>query len=223
MPRGPDSTPRRFWTRLDLLVLEALYPHVKTEKIAEVLGRSLASTYNTAKKLGLRKSEAFLRGPDAGGFQRGSSQGKAFRFQKGLVPWNKGKKLPGWARGRMAETQFKKGQRPYDWKPLGSLRFCDDYLQIKLTDTGYPPDDWRPFHVEVWKAAHGPVPPKHAVVFRNGDKLDFRLSNLECISRAELMARNTVHNLAPELKAVIQLNGALKRRLRRMHAEEHPD
>jgi hypothetical protein len=214
---------RQTWTRLDVLALEALYPHVRTERIAEALGHTLASCYNMARKLGLCKSEKYLASPEAGRLRRDNSGGIPFRFQKGHVSWNKGQKRPGWSPGRMKETQFRKGQRPYDWKPLGSLRFCDGYLQIKLIDTGYPPDDWRPFHVEVWKAAHGPLPPKHCVVFRDADKLNFRVSNLECISRGALMSRNTVHNLPPELKSVIMLNGALKRRLRRLSAEEQTD
>lgn len=42
---------------------------------------------------------------------------------------------------------------------------------------------------------------------------DVRLDNIECITRRELMARNTVHNLPAALKEVVQLSGVLKRQI----------
>jgi hypothetical protein len=65
----------------------------------------------------------------------------------------------------------------------------------------------------VWEAANGPLPAGHAIAFKNGDKTDIRLENLECIARRELMARNTVHNLPKPLAQAIQLLGALNRQI----------
>lgn len=78
---------------------------------------------------------------------------------------------------------------------------------------GYPPRDWRPVHVLLWEEHRGPVPEGHAIVFRNGDRTDIRLENLACISRAELMRRNTRHNLPPEINQVISLRAALVRKI----------
>lgn len=75
----------------------------------------------------------------------------------------------------------------------------------------------------LWEAAHGPVPAGHALAFVNGDKTDIRLDNLECISRRELMARNTVHNYPPELRQIIRLKGAITKRIAtRSRKEKQP-
>jgi hypothetical protein len=70
----------------------------------------------------------------------------------------------------------------------------------------------------VWEAAHGPVPPGHAVVFRPGRRSSelarITVDGLELITRAELMRRNTHHNLPPEVSQLIQLRGALNRKIR---------
>ncbi len=39
------------------------------------------------------------------------------------------------------------------------------------------------------------------------------LDRLECITRRENMARNTVHNLPKELARLVQLQGAVKRQI----------
>ena len=121
----------------------------------------------------------------------------------------------------MSDTQFKLGNRPHTWKPIGSTRYSKDgYLQRKISDTGYPPRDWIGEHVLMWQAAFGPVPPGHAVCFKDGDKTHLALDNFELLSRGELMLRNTIHKLPPVLTDVIRLNGALKRRLRQLDEKQ---
>ena len=119
---------------------------------------------------------------------------------------------------KAAETRFKAGQLPHTWKPVGSLRITDDgYLQRKVTDTRYPPRDWVPVHRLVWEAAHGPVPPGHVVVFKPGRHTVVEAAitpdAVELLTRGELMKRNSVHNLPKELVELVQLRGALNRKI----------
>lgn len=144
---------------------------------------------------------------------RGIVSGRTGRFENGHVPHNKGRK--GWcAGGNSIKTRFKKGSRPQTWVPVGSERTTKDgILQRKISDTGYPPRDWISVHSLVWEEHHGPIPKGHIVVFKNGDRADIRIGNLELISRAENMRRNTIHNMPPALADVCRLRGVLNRHI----------
>lgn len=119
------------------------------------------------------------------------------RFEKGQVPFNKGKKFPGTAN----RTSFKKGHKPINYLPVGSERFDKDgYVKIKVAN----PNIWRLKHRVIWEAANGPVPKTHAIVFKNQNKHDIRLDNLMMIKRSELSALNKKHVLGtnPEINEV---------------------
>ena len=197
--------------------LRALYPDFSTKKTARILGRSLFSVYGRAWNLGLKKSAAYLASPAANRLRRGDNVGAAYRFKPGHVPFNKG--LKGWsAGGRSVTTRFKKGQSSPRWKhiTIGSTRVSKDgYLQKKMSETGYPPRDWVGVHILLWQEAQWPIPPGHCVCFKDGNKRNIRLENLELVSRAENMRRNTIHRYPPELKKTIRLAGKLRRTLRR--------
>jgi len=132
----------------------------------------------------------------------------------------------------MAETQFRKGQRSgkaaEHLMPIGSTRLIDGYRYRKVSEVPNVPYtvNWKLESVLIWEAAHGPVPPGHAVAFSNGDKGDVRLENLELVSRRELLRRNSIHRLPPALVETIQALGALTRQIHRRetpHGREEQD
>jgi hypothetical protein len=200
------------------------YPHEPTPTVARELRRTVESVYARADKLGLKKSAAYLSSPHACRLRRGDNVGARFRYRKGHVPANKGLRRPGWGPGRMKEHQFREGMRSGRaaslYMPIGSTRLIDGYVYQKISDIPNVPYtvNWKPQHHLLWAAAHGPVPPGHALAFKNGDRTDVRLDNLECIPRRELMLRNTVHNYPKPLAETIQLLGALTNRIRRRTA-----
>jgi hypothetical protein len=144
---------------------------------------------------------------------RGIRSGRTGRFEKGHTPHNKGVK--GWqAGGRSEKTRFKPGQRGINWVPLGSERVTrEGILQRKVSDTGYPPRDWKSLHVLLWERHHGPVPDGHIVVFRDGNPEKIVIENLACITRADNLLRNSIHNLPEALKDVIRIRGVLNRHI----------
>ncbi|MCY7919398.1 HNH endonuclease signature motif containing protein [Bacillus vallismortis] len=112
------------------------------------------------------------------------SSGLDGRFKPGHIPFNKGKK------GLMCggkETQFKKGQRALNYRPVGSERVSvDGYIEIKVADPG----KWRMKHLVLWEEANGPIPKGHCLLFLDGNKLNVSLDNLQLITRSQLVRMN---------------------------------
>jgi hypothetical protein len=205
---------RRFWTREEDELLRSIYPSLLTPEVARVLNRSVNAVYDRAELLGVEKSAAYIAEKKRAEAERLTKSGKAHRFQKGLVPHNKGTRRPGWAVGRMRETQFKKGQPPRNTLPLWSFRMVDGYLMLKTGKPHKPPcSGWEYVHRLIWEHWNGPLPNwrEARIWWKDGDHLNNSLSNLELLNGADHAARTTVHNLPPELVQVIQLRGAINR------------
>ncbi len=209
---------RRPWSKAELDQLRQLYPDARTADLVARFARGARGIYAKASQLGLRKSAAFYTdAKKSGRFDKLFRAGARGRFPKGHVPANKGLRRPGWAPGRMRETQFKKGHFPANRDPdfyvLGALRInSDGYIDMRIS---FEPGakGWRPLHRILWEDAHGPIPPRHIVTFKNRDKLDVELDNLELITFADNCRRNSVHNLPVPLRDTIQLLGQLRRRI----------
>jgi hypothetical protein len=207
----------RPWKKRELATVLRLYPDMDTKALAAKMKRSVISIYQRAQIAGISKSDAYDARKKALERARLTKSGVPHRFGKGHVPANAGTRRPGYAPGRMRETQFKKGQMPRNWQPIGSHRYSKEgYLCRKTTDTGYPPRDWKPVHTMIWVEAHGPVPQGHALCFKDKDRTHITLDNLELISRSELMRRNSFRtNYPKDIQQVIQLRGALQRQINR--------
>lgn len=216
---------KRLWSKADDATLRRIYPHTRTATVARQLRRTYAAICGRAKLLGLHKSAAYLASPDACRLRRGDNVGARFRFPKGHVPANKGLRRPGWSPGRMRETQFKKGGLPRNTMPIGSTRLCDGYVYVKVANVRHVPHtvNWLPLHILEWERVHGPLPAGHCLWFKDGDRLHVDLANLELHTRAENMARNSVHNLPEPLAEAVQLLGALTRKLRRRTRDAEQD
>lgn len=122
--------------------------------------------------------------------RRGWSSELTGYFEKGHKTWNKGKKglyFKGSEKG-----WFKKGQRPQNYRPVGSERICskDGYILVKVQDEGTYPERWRHKHVVEWEKHNGKVPKGHVVTFLDGDKTNTDISNLKLIDRRTLSYLN---------------------------------
>lgn len=109
---------------------------------------------------------------------------KGCLHKKGSIPWNKGKK------GYMGanRTSFKKGHKPKNWRPVGSERVDKDgYTLIKIAE----PRSWYLKHRLIWEEHYKmKVPFGQAIIFGDGDKTNFSIENLICVSRKELRVLN---------------------------------
>jgi hypothetical protein len=199
------------WTTEADAALTRLYPTMTNPAIGKLLGRSERAILGRANKLGLRKPVDF------------SNEGC---FKKGLVPWNKG--VAFFAGGASVATQFQPGDRQGAalrlYQPIGTERISKDgYLQRKINDDMPLQRRWRGVHILLWEAVNGPMPKGHALIFKDGDKKNITLENIELITRADLMRRNSFHQYGKEIASVVQLRGAITRQINKQgkHNEQH--
>ena len=208
MAKSHSHHPWRPWTEAELQALRQRYPSEPTQAIAVAFGRTAHAIGMKAVAIGLRKSADFLASSASG------------RLQPGNKPHNKGKAYP--SKGRAAETQFKPGNKPKTTLPIGSYRLNHDgHLQRKVSDaSGCNSRRWRNVAELVWIQANGPLPPKHIVVFKPGQRTsvleEITLDRVECISLAENARRNHPKNKHPELAKIFQLKGAITRQVNRI-------
>lgn len=105
-------------------------------------------------------------------------------FPKGNIPFNKGKKFPNMPPN---SGQFKKGSKPPNWVPVGTIRYTTDgYPKRKIAE----PNVWEYCQRAEWEKYNGPIPKGHSIVFLNGDKTNWDISNLACLSKNEVARMN---------------------------------
>ncbi|MCK2097250.1 HNH endonuclease signature motif containing protein [Thauera aromatica] len=202
------------WSADEIATLRLLYPTHPAQQIADQLRLTLKKVYSKAAALGLNKPGDWIAERSRRVMADPNHPSRRTQFKPGMIPHNKGKPHP--ARGRAAQTQFKKGSVPHTWRPIGTSRVSKEgYLQRKVSDTGVTARDYVAVHHLVWRLHGHTVPAGHALVFRDGDKRNFDINNLELVSRAELMRRNTVHRHGPEVAKAYQLIGAVRRQINR--------
>lgn len=221
------NRPKRQWGDVELELLRRNFADSRTDDLAVALGRSYSTIDQQARKLGLRKSEAYLKSADA--HRLDGAKGVGTRFEAGLVPWNKGLKGVVGVQEACRATQFKKGRPPEEsrnYKPIGSLRVTrDGVLERKVSDDPdvYPARRWTAVARLVWEEASGPIPAGHLVRFKRGcttvEVDEITLDRIECVSRAEHMRTHTFHQYGPEVASVMQLRGAITRQINKRTKE----
>ena len=199
---------KRKWTQEEIDILSRMYPDHFAKEIAGILGRGVSSVYYKAIQLGLESSEEKIR--RSGLMSCNHPNNIAARFQKGHVPFTKGKKMPPEVYAKISKTMFKKGHAPTNHRDVGSERInVDGYIEIKVAE----PNKWRPKHRVIWEQVNGEIPKSHNVQFKNRNPLDCRIENLYLISKADQMAKeNSFYAKYPkELQEVIHLKGVVNR------------
>lgn len=190
-------------------MMREFYPNHTMKDLVQMIGKTEHAIYNRSFKLGIKKSPEYLDSPAAYRFRRDhTSQQKAHRFTKGNEPWNKGVK--GLDIGGKA-TRFKKGSKPANYRPVGSLRPAKDGdWEIKARDGVR---GWQLLHHFIWERMNGKIPKGMILVFLDGDHRNFKITNFSPYTKAQNMQRNTYHNYPKEIAQLIQLQGAITRQL----------
>lgn len=79
------------------------------------------------------------------------------------------------------KTRFKSGHVPKNHMSVGSVVVATiGYHKIKVAE----PNRWRLYSRYIWEKEKGPIPKGYRVIHINGDMLDDRIENLDCVSPA---------------------------------------
>lgn len=204
---------KRYWTDEERQIVREMFADHYTAEIAKKLNRGYSSISSEARKLGIKKSPAFKQMEKQKQSDRLQKDGAMYRFPKGNVSHNKGKKMPAHVYEKVKKSFFKKGH-------INHNALADFEETVHVDNRGVPvvkikvPGNRRVIYksVYVWEAHNGKKVPKgYNIVFKDGDTLNFTPDNLECISNAELLQRNTLHQWPKELQTIIKLNNKLKK------------
>jgi hypothetical protein len=192
-------------------IIRQRYPFEPTKKIADDLGLSESSVYNRAFAMGIKKDPVYLRSTQ---FPPGYLGGKATQFQKGQAPPNKGQKMSKDLYQKVAKTMFKKGNKPMNTQPIGTIHQRSDksgkmYLYIKLADS-----NWQLLNRYTWEQYHGPIPKGLIVAYKDGNYLNNDIDNLMLLTKKENMARNTIQRFPVELQNLIKINCKLNKKIK---------
>ncbi|HAD79044.1 MAG TPA: hypothetical protein DCF99_06070 [Flavobacteriaceae bacterium] len=191
-----------FTTEEDEFIREN-YLKIPVKTIATILSRSYCGVSGRLSEMNLIIPEEIIEQRKKDSF-----------YKKGEKPWNTGKKLTEEQRQKIEHTWFKKGNIPGNAKKDGEEVIRKDskgreYWLIKVPEKTKLTEK----HKWLWEKHNGKIPKGNNVVFINGNTLDCRIENLECITDAELMERNSVQRFPKDLRDIILLKGKLTRQI----------
>ena len=224
-------TDPRHWRPEQLFMLRWLYPDFKADEVAQCIGRSVGSVHRKAVLLEIGKPDAFKASFSSGRIQAANTDPRmlATRFKPGHKTWNEGVKGSTGLHENCRKTQFKPGQKPHTTAPVGAYRINVTKgiprLEQKTNDKPGPNHvRWIPVTRLVWEQHHGPIPPKHIIVFADSKQAttvleEITVDKLICISRKENALRNSMYAKSHELGRLSQLKGAITRQINRITRE----
>lgn len=203
---------RETWTAEQELVLLRLYPDMPNEVLAARLNKTLQQICSKAYRLGLKKPRVLQEDP-AGLGQRNSVQEGKHPMELRHEGASRARTLIGNAVQEGAEAPHMAPGRQH----TGKCRWLP-----ATKDLGYrlSPRDWKSIHILLWEEHVGPIPTGHCVCFKDNNKQNVVIDNLELITRAERMRRNSIHRYPPELKSAIRVISKLKRTIQEVEHEK---
>lgn len=82
-----------------------------------------------------------------------------------------------------SNSDVQRGEKHWRHRPVGSFQIKKDYVRIKVAE----PNHWMQYQRYVWEQNHpGQSAEGKTVIFMDGNKRNFDISNLECVERSEL-------------------------------------
>ncbi|MCE5221875.1 MAG: HNH endonuclease [Clostridium sp.] len=171
-PKGSKNKVLHIWNEEEKKYLKEITPGHHYKEIQELMNKKFNLEFNLNQ----------IKGAIA---RYKLNTGLTGHFPKGHKPFNKG--IKGLCFNGCEKTQFKKGNIPQNYRPIGSERInVDGYLEIKVAD----PNKWRLKQQVVWEEVNGEIPKGKVVIFGDGNKNNFNIDNLILVSRKQLLTLN---------------------------------
>lgn len=195
------------WSKEEEELLRLYYPNSKPSKLSELLpGRTAIAIHNRACVLKLKKSEEYFENEENPG-----------RFKKGHKTWTKGKKWVDYMSPEAMEgcrkTQFKRGNRPYTYLPVGTEMEIGGYMYVKVDDKVRVSkwENWKLKHRMLWESVNGLIPDGYNIQFKDGNPRNITIDNLYMISREEQMKVNGIANMPDDVRRLMYAIRSLTR------------
>lgn len=182
------------------------YLNIPAKRMSKMLGRSESSARQRMKLLGIIVPAETIKK-----FKEES------RFGKGKPSFNAGKKQSEYmsadAIERSKKSRFKSCHLPHNTRNDFEISIREDKRGVKYKFIRIALSKWIPLHRHNWIIVNGQIKRGLKLIFKDGDTMNCSLENLELLTAAELMKRNTYHNYPQPIPKLIQLRGALNRRI----------
>jgi len=98
-------------------------------------------------------------------------------FKKGIEVWNKGLK----GIHLSPKSEFKKGNRPGNWRRVGSIRKQGMDFYIKIAN----PNKWQLYPRFIYEKKHGKIPVDKVIIHKDFQRDNNDIENLKAVTRAE--------------------------------------
>jgi hypothetical protein len=198
---------KRKWTNEELEYVKLNYSDKYTKDIADAINRSPRAVYQAAINLNVKKSPEFIKISLEREAEKLKVLGAASRFKPGNVSHNKGQKMSKDVYEMVKVSMFKKGNEPHNMKYDGHERICakDGYIYVRISKGKYVLK-----HRLVWEQHNGPIFKGNIIIFKDKNKYNLNIDNLQLITLRENMERNRITKYPKELQDLIKLNNKLK-------------
>ena len=210
------------WDNEKLQKLINDFPHRKTEEIAKEFGFSYPSVSNKAYKLGLKKTDEFIKEHCN---RLTGTLGIEHRFQKGNVPFNKGKKMPDELKEKIKHTFFQPGQ-----VPATCVHFGKPYLYERTRKNGYVERIWWIQEDKNKRSAYLAYLCRQNGIDLTGKKPRLKpgfdhsrpptMEDIVIVTNAEHLEQNSIYRYPEEVVNLIKLKGALTRQINKLKENE---
>lgn len=224
----PFKRSRTLWTEEEVNILKEFYPVRKNSEVLAMLlpGRTERQMYNKVQLMGIHKDKAFwgqyMRDLYNDLSEEQLEQRRKSQFKKGHSTHNKGVPMPEHVREKLKHTWYQKGHQPKHALYDGAITIRNDKEWGQIRYIRVENGKWIPLHHYVWQQAGEEVKKGHVIAFKDGDTSNCDISNLEQITRADNMRRNSIVNYGKEFQSLCLTIASFKRRLKkyRQHSKQ---